>query len=259
MRLRRWLAFGSLLIVGVTLTALVHAAQTTSILSLLAHAPLSGQAMVDKLQLKGPDAATFAKSWEDESSKRQATLRELADALAGAGSDRGSAKHEVDRFQTALTHVMDNYVQSNARLAHGLSDEQQARLVGGGDLYKIVQLDGMRQALPALADYIIDGALKKAPGMDDATRQKLAAARKTHLAHAMDLLIERATLKNQLGDAASRAKALPQLEKNHLAMAETLAEGLRDMRAQLTDDQATHLLVSLQNRLTLLKKNAAAN
>ena len=122
----RRLAFVVLLGLVVSVTALVRAAQTTSVAALLAPAPMSGQAMVARLHLSGAAADTFLKAWNEEQKGRAAVLTEARDAVAALA--RAEAKPGMDRVQTALAHVMDNYARSTARLAALLTEEQQAAI-----------------------------------------------------------------------------------------------------------------------------------
>jgi hypothetical protein len=201
----RRLAFVMLLGLVVSVTALVRAAQTTSVMALLSQPPMSGPAMVARLHLSGAKADTFRKAWDEEQKGRAAVLAEARDAVAAL--EQAEATKGMDRVQTALAHVMDNYARSTARLAGLLNEEQQARLVGGGTLYKIARMDGMRQALPALVDLGID-ELAKRGGMDEGARKKAGAVRARLLARAMELIAARAELKQKLGDAAQRGATL---------------------------------------------------
>ena len=251
---RRRVALGVLLIIGASVTALVHAAQSVSLAGLFAQPAVSGQAMAARVHLSGAAADRFAKAWQDETARRDAGLREIRDALAAVRADRGAtnAKRAMDRVQAAFQNMMDLYVGSVARLGQGLTAEEQARLVGGGSLYRIVAMNGMRQALPALVDYAADEMAKAVPGVDDATRAKLSALRAKQLARAMDLLVARAASKQKLADPATRTAALNDLAKNHLELAEAVAEDLRELRREVPDDKSAALFGALADRLGAL-------
>ena len=242
----RRLAFVVLLGLVVSVTALVRAAQTTSVMALLTPAPMSGPAMVARLNLSGAAADAFLKAWDEEQKTRAAVLIEARDAVAALA--QADATKGMDRVQSACVHLMDNYARSTARLAGLLTEEQQARLVGGGTLYRIARMEGMRQALPALVDLGVDELVKRS-GMDEVARRKAGAVRAKMLARAMDLVAERAQLKEKLSEPAQRGATLAALAKNHLEMAEALAEGLRALRGEVADAQSARMILALAGTL----------
>src|SRR5205823_4474193 len=156
-----------LVMMAVSVTALVRAAQTTSILSLIATAPLSGQAAADKVHLSGPAGDAFAKTWDEEMKGREAVMKEAREAVLALGA-------------------------------------------------------------PA----------------------KLHAVRTKHLQRAMELIYARAQFKTQLGDASKRGAALAAMAKNHTEMAEAVADGLKELRQSVPDEQSAKMLVAFSGRLS---------